>query len=135
MLENKKNEYLSVKQIEARCSDLSQENDYICETAGFVPLEVKFKRFELAGQAAVLNASEFTSQDIRDLYLNPDFDIYPDDDLDEIETKMIALRKHQQEIISKVALRSEATRQAVSATAIKEESQTSEPKDEVDQEV
>ena len=133
MLAKKENEILSEKQIEARCSDLSENNDYICETAGFVPLEVKFKRFELAGQAAVLNASEFTSQDIRDLYLNPDFDIYPDDDLDEVQEKMNALRKHQQEIISKVAARSEATRQAVSATEIKKEKQNSEPEEVVEQ--
>ena len=36
-------EVLSVKQVESLGSDFSENNDYICETAGFVPLDVKCK--------------------------------------------------------------------------------------------
>lgn len=99
----KKIEYLSEKEVSALSSELNEENNpYICETAGFIPLEIKFKRFEQAGQMARLNASDFTSSDYREMYQSPDFDIYPDDDLDEVEEKMIALKKHITEVKKKV---------------------------------
>lgn len=96
---DKKIEYMTPKEVEASCIVLKpEENPYICETAGFIPLEVKFKRFELAGQVAKINASEFTSQDYRDMYMCPDFEIYPDDDPEEIFEKAQLLRKHIAEI-------------------------------------
>ena len=42
-------EVLDAKQIEKLSNPKMEHNEYICETAGFVPLEVKFKRFEQAG--------------------------------------------------------------------------------------
>ena len=59
-------------------ADLSQENDYIVETAGFVPLQVKFKRFEEQGTILQFQSSEFTASDLRQLYLSPDTEIYPE---------------------------------------------------------
>lgn len=108
----KKIEYLSEKEVSALSSELNEENNpYICETAGFIPLEIKFKRFEQAGQMARLNASDFTSSDYREMYQSPDFDIYPDDDLDEIEEKMIALKKHITEVKKKVYERTKNEKQ------------------------
>lgn len=66
------------------------DNAYITETAGFIPLDVKFKRFEQAGIRAQFNANEFTSQDYRDMYLNPDFSIDANDDLETAQMKLDA---------------------------------------------
>ena len=66
-----------------------EKNPYITETAGFVPLEVKLKQFEASGYRAQLYASEFTSSDLREIYLNPNFEISPDDDLEDIHSKLL----------------------------------------------
>ena len=91
-------EKLSDKQVEALANKDLKHNEYICETAGFEPLEVKFKRFEQAGLRAQFNTSEFTSSDYRDMYLDPDFQIYPGDELEDIEVKTAALHRHIQEV-------------------------------------
>lgn len=74
------------------------QNSYITETAGFIPLEVKFKRFEQAGQIMQFSASEFTSSDMRSIYLNPDFEITPEDDLEDINDKLIARNQYIREL-------------------------------------
>lgn len=86
------------KQKAAFISDLSKDNEYLTETAGFIPLEVKLKQFEQNGLAAQFNTSEFTSNDLRDIYLNPDFDITPDDEFEEVEEKIAARNTYIQEI-------------------------------------
>lgn len=63
-------------------------NNYQVETAGFIPLEVKMKRFEQAGIRAQFRSQDFDSQDYRDMYLNPDIQIYPSDDLEEVQEKL-----------------------------------------------
>lgn len=72
-------------------------NPEIVETAGFIPLEVKFKQFEQNGLQAQFNTSEFSSQDYRDMYLGPNTEILPTDDLEEIQEKLLLqeeVRKH-----------------------------------------
>lgn len=69
-----------------------KDNRVIVETAGFVPLEVRMKKFEEAGIKAQFYASEFTASDLRELYLSPNTEIYPSDDLETIEEKL-ALRQ------------------------------------------
>lgn len=60
----------------------------ITETAGFIPLAVRFKQMEQAGLRARFFESEFTSHDFSDMYLNhPEFDIMPDDDLEDVIEK------------------------------------------------
>lgn len=76
-------------------------NPIIVETAGFIPLEVKFKRFEQAGLKAQFNASEFTSSDFRDMYLGPNTEIYPNDDLETILEKEALQEKIKLEILKK----------------------------------
>lgn len=64
-------------------------NENIVETAGYVPLAVKFKQMEQAGIRAQFFASEFDSKDVRDMYLNhPEFDLTPEDDLEEAMEKI-----------------------------------------------
>lgn len=79
-------------------------NAYITETAGFVPLKVKFKRFIENGIVAQFKESDFTSSDWLTLYqTNPEMDISPDDEFDDVQEKL-ALREHlRQEILARKA--------------------------------
>lgn len=62
----------------------------IVETAGFVPLEVRFKQMEQAGYRARFFESEFTSKDVSDMYLNhPEFDITAEDDMEDAMQKIM----------------------------------------------
>lgn len=97
---------LTDKQIEAFKVKKLINNEYICETAGFVPLEVKFKRFEQAGIRQQLNAADYTSSDYRDMYLNPDYQVYPDDEIEDVEAKFKALHDHIQEVKAKAKAKS-----------------------------
>lgn len=81
---------LDIKQIEALGANLKDGNNYITETAGFIPLEVKLKQFEQNGLIAQFQVGDFTSSDYRDIYLNPDFAISPEDDLEDIQEKIEA---------------------------------------------
>ena len=64
-------------------------NEDIVETAGFIPLEVRFKQMEQAGYRAQFFESEFSSKDVSDMYLNhPEFDLTPEDDIEEAMEKM-----------------------------------------------
>ena len=64
-------------------------NEDIVETAGFIPLEVRFKQMEQAGYKAQFFQSEFTSKDVTDMYLNhPEFDINAEDDIEDALEKM-----------------------------------------------
>lgn len=86
------------KQIAAGCSEFDPEfNKYKTETAGFIPLEVKMKQFEQNGMIAQFQVSEFTSTDYRNMYLNPDYDITPEDDLEDVQEKLEGLRNFQEE--------------------------------------
>lgn len=67
----------------------SKANAYITETAGFIPLSVKFKRFIENGLVAQFKESDFTSSDWRTLYRDdPELDISPDDEFDEVQAKL-----------------------------------------------
>lgn len=67
----------------------SKDNSYITETAGFIPLAVKFKRFLENGLVAQFKEDDFTSSDWRTLYADdPDIDISPDDEFDEVQAKL-----------------------------------------------
>lgn len=84
------------------CSKFNpEENKYIVETAGFVPLEVKMKQFEQNGIIAQFQQQDFTSHDLREIYLNPDFDITPEDDFEDIQDIIAARNDFINEIKSK----------------------------------
>lgn len=91
-------EFLDDKQVKALAADLSEHNDYITETAGFIPLEVKFKQFEQNGLVAQFKVGDFTSNDYRDLYLNPDFEITPEDDFEDVQEKLSARNEYFNEL-------------------------------------
>lgn len=73
--------------------EIENWDEDIVETAGFIPLEVRFKQMEQAGLRAQFFESEFSSRDVRDMYLNhPEFDLTPEDDIEEAMEKL-ELRK------------------------------------------
>lgn len=74
-------------------------NPEIVETAGFIPLEVKFKQFEQNGLQAQFSTSEFSSQDYRDMYLGPNTEILPTDDLEEIQEKLLLQEEVRKSIL------------------------------------
>jgi len=88
-----KPELMTEKQVAALGADLSKNNKYITETAGFVPLDVKLRRFQEAGQLMQFHNAEFTSADMREAYFSPDFEINPEDDYEEIQEKLQARQK------------------------------------------
>lgn len=93
-----KPELMTEKQVAALGADLSKNNEYITETAGFVPLDVKLRRFQEAGQLMQFHNAEFTSADMREAYFSPDFEINPEDDFEEIQEKLQARQKFLAEI-------------------------------------
>lgn len=74
-------------------------NEIVTETAGFEPLEVKFKRMEEAGYRAQFQESDFTSSDLRSIYLNPDFAISEEDELEDIQEKDLARAQYVQQLL------------------------------------
>ena len=80
------------------CSFNEGKNEYITETAGFVPLDVKLRRFQENGQIMQFSSSEFTSSDYRQMYLSPDFEITPEMELEEIEE----IQLKRQEFVKKL---------------------------------
>lgn len=63
-------------------------SDIVTETAGFVPLEVRFQKLIENGIKLQLNAKEFDSVDMRKLYLDDEFRVEPDDELEDIQVKL-----------------------------------------------
>lgn len=81
----------------------------IVETAGFVPLEVRFKQMEQAGYRARFMESEFSSKDISDMYLNhPEFDITDEDDYEDVVEKTALRNAYINQVKEKVRKRKEA---------------------------
>ena len=89
---------LSENEIETMVSDFSEHNENITETAGFVPLEVKLRRFQENGQIMQFSQSEFTSSDLRELYLSPDLEITPEMDIEEIQEVQIKRQEYINQI-------------------------------------
>lgn len=93
-----KQDFLNINEIKALGANLKENNEYITETAGFIPLEVKLKQFETNGLVAHFLTSDFDSNDYRDIYLNPDFNISPEDDFEDIQEKLAAQREYAENI-------------------------------------
>lgn len=108
-------EILDKKQIEALSRKELMHNEYICETAGFEPLEVRMKRFEQNGIIRNAFHGDVTSADLREMYLNPDYSLSPEDDIDDIKEKMQLLQAHINEVKQKVAQRSKPAETTASA--------------------
>lgn len=93
--------YLDNNQKKTAYANLSVNNEDITETAGFIPLDVRFKQLEEGGYIAQFQKGEFTSSDYRDAYFSPDFEITPEDEYEEIQEKLAARQKFFDEIKAK----------------------------------
>lgn len=74
-------------------------NPVVVETAGYVPLDVRFKQMEQAGIRAQFFASEFTSDELRNVYFGENTEIYPGDDLEEIQEKLMLQEQIKAQIL------------------------------------
>lgn len=90
----------------------AEGNEYIVETAGFVPLSVKFKQFEQNGYIAKFNVDDFDSSDYNSLYAN-DVLIGPEDDEFDIADKIELFRQRKFELLSKKLAETNETKQSV----------------------
>lgn len=82
----------------------AKKNPRIVETAGFVPLEVRLKRLEENGiRAQFAQDMDLTSEEMRTLYLHPDFEITPYDELEEIEEKLTARQVYLEKLLQQKA--------------------------------
>ena len=78
----------------------AEGNEYIVESAGFVPLSVKFKQFEQNGYIARFNVDDFDSSDYKTLYQN-DVLIGPDDDEFDIADKLSLFNERKYDLMQK----------------------------------
>lgn len=98
-------------------------NEYIVETAGFVPLSVKFKQFEQNGYIAKFNVDDFDSSDYSKLYTD-DVLIGPDDDEFDIADKIALFKERKLQILnSKVAETNEAESSAANRSEVSQATQ------------
>lgn len=85
------------------------DNPYIVETAGFVPLDVRFKQMEQAGIQAQFNAEDFTVQDWRDIYFGEDTEIYSTDEIEDVERKLALQRDKYNSILAEMQKQNEVS--------------------------
>lgn len=83
-------------------------NEDIVETAGFVPLAVRMKQMEQAGYVAQFTHADFDSKDMRDIWFNPELEILPGDDLEDIHEKLMAREAYIEAIKARKASQSDA---------------------------
>lgn len=69
------------------------------ETAGFVPLDVRFKQMEQAGYRAQFMSSDFTSGDLRAAYQIPALDYQEGDELEDMLEKDSLRRQFLDELL------------------------------------
>lgn len=65
-------------------------NEKVVETAGYVPLEVRMKQMEQAGLRQQFVMGDLSPDDLRAAWLTQDFEITPDDELEEVLAKTAA---------------------------------------------
>lgn len=70
--------------------EVSPWNERVVETAGYVPLEVRMKQMEQAGLRQQFVMGDLSPDDLRAAWLSQDFEITPDDELEEVLAKTAA---------------------------------------------
>ena len=97
----------------------AEGNEYIVESAGFVPLAVKFKQFEQNGYIAKFNVDDFDSSDYNSLYQD-DVLIGPDDDEFDVADKIALFKERKMQILnSKLAETNETERRRAAADEVR----------------
>lgn len=84
------------------------ENPLIVETAGFVPLEVKFKQLERNGLLRKISEeNSYTPDELRQLYLDPNLTINEYDDIETVMEKQMRFELLKQSLLEKDVSESE----------------------------
>lgn len=84
--------------------DIETSDVNICETAGFVDLETRFKRLEQNGFVAHFFEQQFDTSEMRDIFLGDETEIYADDDEETVAQKLVLQEKLKQKYLqSKLA--------------------------------
>ena len=96
-------------------------NTVMVETAGFVPLEVRMKQMEQNGLFAQAVGGELSPDDLREAYFTSDFELSPDDELEEVLAKRAALNAYLDELKKKRAKEFEEMQSKNPAAFSKEE--------------
>lgn len=105
-------EQLTKEQIKARFETVPEmpykkifDNKKLVDTAGFVPLDVRIKKFLLAGEQYNLQAEMFDSDDWRYMFdhIN-DTGLEVGDDIEDVNMKMKIVMQRQQELLLKKGL-------------------------------
>lgn len=81
---------------ETAVMDIPASDVDICETAGFVDLETRFKRLEQNGYVAHFFESQFDTIEMRDIFLGEKTEIYADDDEETVAKKLALQEKLKQ---------------------------------------
>lgn len=71
-------------------TDDDELNPCIVEDAGYIPLSVRFKKYQEDGIINKLREENFESHALVEAYNNPDFNINFDDDLEDVMQKLSA---------------------------------------------
>ena len=98
-----KTEVLKPTQLKMPSEELKQwneHNDDLCDTAGFVPLAVRMQRMIESGHIAQFTEDDFDINDYRQMYLSPEMKITPEDDLEDIQSKLELRRQYQESVMS-----------------------------------
>lgn len=90
----------------------AEGNEYIIETAGFVPLSVKFKQFEQNGYIAKFHIDDFDSSDYNSLYAD-DVLIGPDDDEFDVADKIELFNQRRRDLLNKKLAETNETKRSV----------------------
>lgn len=106
----------------------AEGNEYIVESAGFIPLSVKFKQFEQNGYIARFKVDDFDSSDYASLY-QEDVLIGPDDDEFDIADKLSLFNERKYDLMQKKAKLAETNEAERERSEV---SQASQLKQEVD---
>lgn len=110
-----------VKMSAAELKHWNKRNEDLCDTAGYVPMAVRMQRMIESGHIAQFTEDDFDINDYKQMYLSPEMKISPEDDLEEIQSKLELRRQYQAAIIAE---RSKSNNEPKDIDKTKEEVET-----------
>lgn len=86
------------------------ELDYkeVTETAGYLPLNVRLRQLEQQGYIAQFTKEQFDSDEISELWTNPDFEILPSDELEDVQEKLELRKEYLKNLLLQKAISSQS---------------------------
>lgn len=90
-----------VKNLCCSYTDDKDANPLLTETAGFIPLDIKFKQFTQNGIVASFSESDFDSHDYNEIYNDDSLTITPYDDLEDVQSKLFLQAQRKRDILAR----------------------------------